>query len=122
MPDPRIPAKEYFRIGEVARIVGVKTSVLRFWETEFRSVRPQKSRTNQRLYARRHVERLLAVKELLYAQGFTIAGAKRRLVEMGDSACADGDRVGGAAGQPGLDRVVDRVKKELQELLQLLDE
>jgi DNA-binding transcriptional MerR regulator len=57
--------------------------VLRYWETEFRSIRPQKSRKGQRIYSRRDVDRLLKVKDLLYTHGFTIAGARRRLREVG---------------------------------------
>lgn len=75
--------KLYYRIGEVASIVGVEPHVLRYWETEFRSVRPQKSARGQRIYSRRDVETLLKVKELLYAHRFTIAGAKRKLREGG---------------------------------------
>jgi DNA-binding transcriptional MerR regulator len=71
--------KLYYRIGEVANIVGVEPHVLRYWETEFRSVRPQKSARGQRIYSRRDVETLLKVKELLYGHRFTIAGAKQRL-------------------------------------------
>src|SRR5262245_3315229 len=88
-PRPAIPDKSYFKIGEVARIVGVKPSVLRFWETEFPTVRPEKSRTNQRLYARRHVERLCTIRELLYDQKFTIAGARRQMREPGAEAEAE---------------------------------
>ncbi len=75
--------KLYYRIGEVAGIVGVEPHVLRYWETEFRSIRPQKSRKGQRIYSRRDVEKLMRVKDLLYVQGFTIAGARRRLREVG---------------------------------------
>lgn len=71
--------KLYYRIGEVAEIVGVEPHVLRYWESEFRSIRPQKSRKGQRIYSRRDVEKLLRVKDLLYTQGFTIAGARKRL-------------------------------------------
>ena len=78
-----LPAKLYFRIGEVAGLVGVEPHVLRYWETEFRSVRPQKSAKGQRIYSRRDVETLLKVKELLYAHRFTIAGARRKLREGG---------------------------------------
>lgn len=77
------PVKLYYRIGEVADIVGVEPHVLRYWETEFRSsIRPSKSPRGQRIYSRRDVERLLRVKELLYAQGFTIAGARKKLREL----------------------------------------
>ena len=73
------PVKLYYRIGEVSEIVGVEPHVLRYWETEFRSIRPQKSRKGQRIYSRRDVEKLLRVKDLLYNHGFTIAGARKRL-------------------------------------------
>ncbi len=76
---PKQPVKLYYRIGEVAEIVGVEPHVLRYWETEFRTIRPQKSRKGQRVYNRRDVEKLLRVKDLLYTQGFTIAGARKRL-------------------------------------------
>ena len=78
-----IPAKLYFRIGEASSVIGVEPHVLRYWETEFRSIRPKKSARGQRVYSRRDVETLARVKELLYDQGFTIAGAKRRLRERG---------------------------------------
>jgi len=78
-----LPAKLYYRIGEVAGIVGVEPHVLRYWETEFRSIRPQKSAKGQRIYSRRDVETLLKVKDLLYAHRFTIAGARRKLREGG---------------------------------------
>ncbi|MEI9951072.1 MAG: MerR family transcriptional regulator [Pseudomonadota bacterium] len=81
--DPQLPVKLYYRIGEVSDIVGVEPHVLRYWETEFRSIRPQKSRKGQRIYSRRDVDKLLKVKELLYSHGFTIAGARKRLREGG---------------------------------------
>jgi DNA-binding transcriptional MerR regulator len=74
--------KLYYRIGEVSDIVGVQPHVLRYWETEFRSIRPQKSSKGQRVYSRRDVEKLLKVKDLLKNQGFTIAGARKRLSEV----------------------------------------
>ena len=73
------PVKLYYRIGEVAELVGVEPHVLRYWESEFPTIRPQKSRSGQRVYSRRDVEKLLRVKDLLYAQRFTIAGARQRL-------------------------------------------
>jgi len=81
--DQQLPVKLYYRIGEVSEIVGVEPHVLRYWETEFRSIRPQKSRKGQRIYSRRDVDKLLKVKELLYSHGFTIAGARKRLREGG---------------------------------------
>jgi DNA-binding transcriptional MerR regulator len=80
---PPHPVKLYYRIGEVSDIVGVEPHVLRYWETEFRSIRPQKSRKGQRIYSRRDVEKLITVKDLLYSHGFTIAGARKKLREGG---------------------------------------
>jgi DNA-binding transcriptional MerR regulator len=74
-----IPDKFYFKIGEVASITGVKPHVLRYWESEFRMFSPSKSRGKQRQYERRDIELALEIKELLYEQGFTIAGARKHL-------------------------------------------
>ena len=74
-----IPDKLYFKIGEVAALLELKTHVLRYWETEFTALQPVKSRTNQRLYRRKDVETALLIKDLLYRQGFTIAGARQKL-------------------------------------------
>jgi DNA-binding transcriptional MerR regulator len=81
--ESEVPVKLYYRIGEVSHIVGVEPHVLRYWESEFRSIRPQKSRKGQRIYSRRDVDKLLKVKDLLYTHGFTIAGARKRLREGG---------------------------------------
>ncbi|CAN5634619.1 hypothetical protein BH09MYX1_BH09MYX1_62040 [soil metagenome] len=78
-----LPPKLYFRIGEVASLVGVEPHVLRYWEREFRTIRPTKSAKGQRVYSRRDVENLMQVRDLLYDEGFTIAGAKRRLTHKG---------------------------------------
>jgi DNA-binding transcriptional MerR regulator len=80
---PSLPPKLYFRIGEVASLVGVEPHVLRYWEREFRSIRPTKSAKGQRVYSRRDVENLMRVRDLLYADGFTIAGAKKKLQRSG---------------------------------------
>ncbi len=83
MSDRGLPSKLYFRIGEVADLVGVEPHVLRYWEREFKSIRPTKSAKGQRVYSRRDVENLLRVRELLYKEGFTIAGARKRLQKSG---------------------------------------
>src|SRR5277367_509545 len=75
-----LPAKLYFRIGEVAELVGVEPHVLRYWEREFRTIRPTKSAKGQRVYSRRDVENLIRVHQLLYEDGFTIAGARKKLL------------------------------------------
>jgi DNA-binding transcriptional MerR regulator len=74
---PEIPDKLYFRIGDVARICEVPAYVLRFWETEFPQLKPNKGGTGQRLYRRRDVEMALRIKSLLYDQGYTIPGARQ---------------------------------------------
>jgi len=74
-----IPDKLYFRIGEVSRLCGLPSYVLRFWETEFPQLKPSKSGTGQRMYRRQNVENVLHIKKLLYDQGFTIAGARQQL-------------------------------------------
>lgn len=79
--DVQIPDKLYFKIGEVAELTGVKPHVLRYWESEFASFRPAKSRTQQRLYRRKDIELVLRLKDLLYNRGFTIAGARQQLRE-----------------------------------------
>src|SRR4029078_3476640 len=74
-----IPEKIYFKIGEVCDLVGVQAHVLRYWETEFPMLSPQKNRSGQRSYRRRDVEISLRIKQLLYDEMFTIAGAKKKL-------------------------------------------
>lgn len=77
--DVLIPEKLYFRIGEVARLCRLPAYVLRFWETEFPQLKPVKSNTGQRMYRRKDVESVLKIKQLLYEEGFTIAGARQHL-------------------------------------------
>jgi DNA-binding transcriptional MerR regulator len=77
--DPEIPDKLYFRIGEVAKLAGIKPYVLRFWESEFSGLGPKKSGTGHRLYRRKDVELVLEIKRLLYEKRFTIEGARKVL-------------------------------------------
>src|SRR5947199_8482629 len=108
-----LPDKLYFKIGEVARLVGVKPYVLRYWESEFSVLRPGKTRSRHRLYRRKDVETLLEIRRLLYAEGYTIAGAKRRLRE--------------GARTPGTPRVraegatLAEVRQELTDLCRMLE-
>jgi len=76
---PEIPDKLYFRIGEVARLAGIKPYVLRFWESEFSGLGPKKSGTGHRLYRRKDVELVLEIKRLLYDRRYTIEGARKVL-------------------------------------------
>ncbi len=76
---PAIPDRLYFKIGDVARICGVETYVLRFWETQFPQLKPNKSGTGQRLYRRRDVELALRIKQLVHIEGYTLVGARQAL-------------------------------------------
>lgn len=108
----QIPDKLYFKIGDVARIAGVRPYVVRYWETEFSALRPEKTRSGQRLYKRQDVQRLLDIKRLLYDEGYTIAGARRRL--RGEAKAV--------AARPTVDQAwVDRLRKELRELIAIVD-
>jgi DNA-binding transcriptional MerR regulator len=78
-PPPAIPNRLYFKIGDVASISGLETYVLRFWETQFPQLKPNKSGTGQRLYRRRDVELVLEIKRLTHAEGYTLAGARHAL-------------------------------------------
>ena len=113
-----IPDKPYFKIGEAARLCAVKPYVLRYWETEFRSVRPQKTRSQQRLYRRKDVELLLKIRQLLYAQRFTIEGARARLREMGHE-----EGPPPPVPPPDIDRdALRRIKQGLLDLLRLVED
>ena len=72
----------YYRIGEVSRITGLKQHVLRYWESEFKVIKPHKGGSLQRLYRRKDLDLILKIKKLLYEEGFTIAGAKKKIRDM----------------------------------------
>jgi DNA-binding transcriptional MerR regulator len=112
--DPRVPDKEAFRIGEVADLAGVTPSVLRFWESEFPTLRPTKTRAGQRLYRRVDVEKVMRIRDLLYDRGFTIDGARRALRSRdgADEAVALDDRRRAA---------VRAIRNEVEDLLRVLD-
>jgi DNA-binding transcriptional MerR regulator len=95
----KIPDKRYFRIGEVSSITDVEAYVLRFWQTEFKGIRPRRTSSDQRLYRRSDIELILKIKSLLYEKKFTIRGAKQYLkdnekkeqppIELLDAICAE---------------------------------
>ena len=110
--DPRIPNKKFFRIGEAAKIADVEPYVLRYWETEFRSLRPGKTGSNRRQYSQQDVEIVLRIRDLLYRDGYTIAGARKRLDEPQSDQLSN-DQTGAA---------LERIRKEAEELLQLVQD
>jgi len=125
-----IPDKLYFRIGEVARLAGIKPYVLRFWETEFPALGPKKSGTGHRLFRRKDVELVLEIKRLLYEQRFTIEGARKHLEDRAKPQivrpAAKGSRAGGAkkkqaelfSSDPA--PMLEEVRRELRALADLL--
>jgi DNA-binding transcriptional MerR regulator len=128
---PEIPDKLYFRIGEVARLAGIKPYVLRFWETEFPSLGPKKSGTGHRLYRRKEVELVLEIKRLLYEKRFTIEGARKFLESQGRQGGAANAAKVGKSRRTQLKNVqgdlfgasspfLDEVRKELREIAEML--
>ncbi len=111
-----IPDKLYFRIGEVARLCGVEAYVLRFWESEFPQLRPNKSGTGQRLYRKRDVEMAMRVRRLLHEEGYTIAGARQVLAqEVSKSKTPQLSLLPG--NSPAVQAKLERVRAELRDLL-----
>jgi DNA-binding transcriptional MerR regulator len=114
---PRLPDKLYFKIGEVGRIVGVEPYVLRFWETEFELLKPSKAPSRHRLYKKKDVELLLEIKRLLYAEGFTIEGARKRLK---DNKKEERKQLKLALPDAAYKNALAKIKKDLQSLRKLL--
>lgn len=110
------PDKMYYKIGEVAQIADVRTSVLRFWETEFEFLKPEKSATGQRLYLKKEVELILEVKRLLYTEKFTLEGVRKRISPRGKIVVQD-ETVPTKLDHVGL---LKEIKGELQALRCLL--
>ena len=130
IPVPEIPNKLYFRIGEVAKLAGIKPYVLRFWESEFPGLGPKKSGTGHRLYRRKDVEMVLEIKRLLYDKRFTIEGARKALdakPKRGAAAAAkpvaatpmNQGELFGAGGNPAFYK---ELRRELVDILKLLGE
>jgi DNA-binding transcriptional MerR regulator len=107
-----------YKIGEVCKIAEVQPYVLRYWETEFPPLAPNKSGGGQRLYTRREIDIILRIKQLLYSEGFTIAGAKKKLDIEIASPAAVADT---SPSTPAKDKALGDVKRELTEILRILD-
>ena len=114
---PRLPEKIYFKIGEVSEIVGVEPYVLRYWETEFDLLRPSKAPSKHRLYKKRDVELLLDIKRLLYSEGFTIEGARRKLKETKKE---DKDELKLPLAEQKYRNALVKLKRDLESLRKLL--
>jgi len=101
----QLPNKLFYRIGEVSRLTGLEPYVLRYWETEFPQLKPEKGRSKQRVYKKEDIDRIIHIKQMLYSEGYTIAGARKKL-----------------SSRPGqdLDSIIDSAKKELREILEIL--
>jgi len=114
-----------YKIGEVCKVAEVQPYVLRYWETEFPPLAPNKSGGGQRLYTRHEIDIILRIKQLLYSEGFTIAGAKKRLeIEMASPAptAASEPSVQSTAQSKNADKALGDVKRELTAILRILDE
>ncbi|MBN1364138.1 MAG: MerR family transcriptional regulator [Syntrophaceae bacterium] len=109
-----IPDKAYFRIGEVSKILNVEPYVIRYWETEFKTVSPVRTKTAQRLYRKKDVQELLSIKNLLYAQRFTIDGAKKQLHKIRNSNESNGK------DNEKQKLFLMRLKKELQQIKEIV--
>jgi DNA-binding transcriptional MerR regulator len=121
MPD-EIPRKLFYKIGEVCQLTDTQPYVLRFWESEFPQLAPKKSRSGQRLYRRKDIDLVLEIKKLLYQEGFTIAGARKKL-GMPEGQGALDDLFEPAEAPPANDgRSLRLMATELGEILRVMDE
>lgn len=118
-----IPKKLFYKIGEVCSLTDTQPYVLRFWESEFPQLAPRKTRTGQRVYRPRDIEMVLEIKKLLYEEGYTIAGARKKLG-------MDGSPVDSGAGEPSEEQAPDtlalletqeEVRSALSEVLSIMD-
>jgi DNA-binding transcriptional MerR regulator len=105
-PQQQQSSKLFYRIGEVSRLSGLEQYVLRYWESEFPQLKPNKGKSGQRLYTKKDLDAVLHIKQLLYKDGFTIAGARKKLNSRGD--------------RDALESAVETAKKELREILEIL--
>ena len=112
-----IPDKPYFTIGEVSKLLKLETYVIRYWESEFKTVKPIRTGADQRRYRKKDIEALIAIKQLLYEEGFTIAGARKRLNHVKREAEEQPDQRD--LGQSDLEKLLN-IKKGLQELKDMI--
>ncbi len=125
--EKKIPSKLFFKIGEVCELTETQPYVLRYWESEFPALAPAKNNSGQRIYRRRDIETIIRIKTLLYEEGFTIAGAKKKL-EMEMKAEGRGGAAEGEAPLPepreaeAANDEIKELQSELRGILELMDE
>lgn len=120
-PSPISSEKLYYRIGEVSRMTGLKPHVLRYWESEFKIIKPHKGGSLHRLYRRKDLDLILRIKKLLYQEGFTIAGAKKKIrdLESEQNRARKSDRI--EKSDDGKERkLLIAVREELQGIREML--
>ena len=105
----KIPDKLYFKIGEVSKICGLPSHVLRFWETEFKKINPRRTASGQRMYTQKNIQMILEIKHLLHEKKFTIAGARKYLNAKTETEA------------PGIRQFLENLKTELTGIRDLLD-
>lgn len=115
-----IPNKLFFKIGEVAEIAEVEQHVLRYWEEEFDVLKPNKNRSGQRLYQKKDIDQVLEIKQLLYADKFTIAGAKKRLKQKRPS--NEGAQLDFGFDREALADWKKKATQDLESILNILDQ
>jgi DNA-binding transcriptional MerR regulator len=113
----KTPDKLYYSITEVSELTGVKPHVLRYWETEFKALKPKKNRAGNRTYRSSDIKLIMLIKKLLYDDGFTIAGAKKKLTETKSGA----DRMKVPASKSKRARLIQGLRKDLLEMQKILD-
>lgn len=122
--DPVIPDKMYFKIGEVSEITGLESHVLRFWESEFKNIKPRRTSTGQRMYRKNDIQLILYIKHLLHNEKFTIQGA-RKYLESETGLPKAADKASGKSLEPanaGAGNInIDLIRSELMDILKLLD-
>lgn len=112
--------KKYYRIGEVSKLTGVDAHVLRYWESEFRNIRPHRV-ARQRLYRQEDIELIGRIKELLYEKGYTIAGAKKHLSDSRRSCPVQTDLFSYGSNGQELNRVISEIRRELVLIKEMLE-
>ena len=117
MKKPPIPDKLFFKIGEVAELAGIEQHVLRYWEEEIESLKPRKNKSGQRLYQKKDVELIFEIKQLLYAEKFTVAGARKKLKQNKRKET----QLDIAFDRDNFIELKEEIKKDLESILTILD-